>query len=54
MPVYVEASRGGSIREGTKLQASPSKESESRDRNLKTSEWIVLPNAGLAHHKNRH
>jgi hypothetical protein len=55
MSVYLEASSGGSIREGTnKLQGGTSKKSESRDRNLKASERILLPNEGLVHHKNRH
>jgi hypothetical protein len=44
LSLYLEASRGGPIRERTKQLASASKESESRDRNLKTPEEISLPN----------
>jgi hypothetical protein len=44
--LYAEASRGGGpLRVRTKYLASASKESESRDSNLKTPEEIPLPNS---------
>jgi hypothetical protein len=54
MSVYLEALEQDKYTKKLNCRVVPQRKVKSSDRNLKTSEEIVLPNGDLVHHNNRH